>query len=264
VCLIVFACDVHPRFSLVLGANRDEFYARPTARAHFWEHAPNVLAGLDLEKRGTWMGITLDGRFAAVTNYRQGYRLKSDARSRGLLVSEFLQNPNTPLKYLEGVRMRSAEYDGFNLIAGNQQEVFYYSNRSAEVVRVEPGIHGLSNHLLNAPWPKVERAKTALEHALKEETPATLIDSLLLLLSDAARADDALLPDTGISRDWERVLSSVFITSEDYGTRSSSVLLISRDHEVIFVERSFGPHGSEPNTVRHRFRIREVSAAQTR
>lgn len=252
-CLIVFAYDIHPDYRLILAANRDEFYTRPTAPAAFWDDAPNIFAGRDLEKGGTWLGVTRDGRFAAVTNFRQGYKLKDRARSRGLLVSDFLRSRDKPGSYLEKIETTSGEYDGFNLMAGDRHDMFYFSNRSKERIKVAPGVHGLSNHLLDTSWPKVNRAKDGLARCLKGDS-AALVDDLFSLLADDQRAEDARLPDTGVTREWERILSSVFIRSPDYGTRSSTVVLISRDHNVTVIERSFGADARPLGTVRQEVR----------
>jgi uncharacterized protein with NRDE domain len=241
-CLVLLGLDSHPEYSLIVAANRDEFYDRPTAPATFWADAPSVLAGRDLKAGGTWFGIDQHGRFAAVTNYRQGQRESPAARSRGQLVSDFLTRDIGALEHVERARAEADLYNGFNLIAGDPWGVFYFSNRQGRVRHLAPGAYGLSNHLLDTPWPKVAATKTAFGALLKDGAPE-LTAELFTLLSDCNRPADALLPSTGVGPEWERLLSSAFIASDDYGTRSSTVVLIGRDGNIVFVERSFGPRG---------------------
>ena len=237
-CLIVFAWQAHPDFPLVLGANRDEFLDRPTQPANFWAEPPDLLAGRDLRNGGTWLGITRSGRIAAVTNYRQGSAPRTDLRSRGLLVSEFLAAGRSPESHLAAVAAERRAYDGFNLLAGDGRAIFYFSNRGSDPQPVAPGVHGLSNALLDTPWPKVERAKSALTQFFDRDRDA-LVEGVLALLADRVRPQDDELPRTGVSLEWERCLSPVFIASPDYGTRCSTVLVIDRHGNVTFVERSF-------------------------
>jgi uncharacterized protein with NRDE domain len=249
-CLILLALDSHPDYSLVVAANRDEFYDRPTAPAAFWSDAPSVLAGRDLKAGGTWLGVDRRGRFAAVTNYRQGSRESEAPRSRGHLVSDFLTGSADPREYVERVERDAQLYNGFNLIAGTPRELFYYSNRDGQARSLERGIYGLSNHLLDSDWPKVTSAKSGLS-ALLEERSDELIPRLFTLLSDRRQAEDDLLPETGVGPEWERLLSSAFIVSDGYGTRSSTVLLVARNGVVTLVERSFSPGGAPAGEVRY-------------
>jgi uncharacterized protein with NRDE domain len=248
-CLILLAREVHPDYSLIVAANRDEFYDRPTARAAFWKDAPRVLAGRDLKAGGTWLGIDRGGRFAAVTNYRQGRREDEAPRSRGHLVSDYLTGALDGRTHIARVEGEAALYNGFNLIAGDAAALFYFSNREGRARELEPGIYGLSNHLLDSPWPKVTAGKSGLTELLAGG--GELVPSLFRLLSDRSQAADALLPETGVSPEWERLLSSAFIVSEGYGTRSSTVVLVGRDGVVRFEERSFGPGGASQESVRH-------------
>jgi uncharacterized protein with NRDE domain len=241
-CLVLLGLDSHPDYSVIVAANRDEFYDRPTSPASFWADAPSVLAGRDLKADGTWLGIDRLGRFAAVTNYRQGERESPAARSRGRLVSDFLTRDVGALEHVERVRAEAGLYNGFNLIAGDPWGVFYFSNRQGRVRHLAPGLYGLSNHLLDTPWPKVASLKSAFGTLLNDGAPE-LTAELFALLSDRNRPADALLPSTGVGPEWERLLSSAFIASDDYGTRSSTVVLIGRDGNIVFVERSFGPRG---------------------
>jgi uncharacterized protein with NRDE domain len=248
-CLVLLALGPHPDYQLIVAANRDEFYDRPTAPADFWSDAPSVLAGRDLQAGGTWLGVTREGRFAALTNYRQGTREPAATRSRGLLVSDFLTGETSGLEYMKRVQRDSRLYNGFNLIAGDSSGVFYYSNREGEVRNLSPGVYGLSNHLLDTPWPKVATTKTAFGAILKDGG-RELAEDLFLLLSNRDRASDHELPSTGVGPEWERLLSSAFIVSPHYGTRSSTAVLMSRMGSTTFIERSFGRGGSPTSEAR--------------
>jgi uncharacterized protein with NRDE domain len=244
--------ESHADYSVILAANRDEFYDRPTAPAAFWADAPSILAGRDLRAGGTWLGIDRNGRLAAVTNYRQGQREDPAPRSRGRLVSDFLTGSVGAQEHIMRVRREANLYNGFNLIASDASGFFYYSNREGKVRRLEPGVYGLSNHLLDTPWPKVTSAKSAFGTLLKARADE-LTSGLFTLLSDPSQAAEELLPSTGVSPEWERLLSSAFITSEGYGTRSSTVVLTGRDGGVRFIERSFGPGGRPGSEVRFEY-----------
>ncbi len=238
-CLILLAHRAHPELPLVVAANRDEFYGRPTARAAFWDDAPEVLAGRDLERGGTWMGVTRDGRWAAVTNVREPEPgRKPDAPSRGWLVGDYLRGELPAAEYLRRVAEQGDEFEGFNLLAGDGTGVFYLSNREGRLHELPPGVYGLSNDRLDTPWPKVERGKRALRACLDaSELPSPA--ALLRVLADSEPAPDAALPDTGVGTELERVLSSLFIRSAEYGTRASTVLLRDGDGGIRFVERVF-------------------------
>jgi uncharacterized protein with NRDE domain len=238
---------------LIVAANRDEFYDRPTAPAAFWADVPSVLAGRDLKAGGTWLGIDRRGRFAAVTNYRQGQREPPAPRSRGLLVSDFLTVDTSAREHIQRAEREATLYNGFNLIASDAGGLFYYSNRGDRVRPLGPGVYGLSNDLLDTPWPKVASTKTAF-HALLNGGGSDPTADLFALLSDRNRPADDLLPSTGIGPDWERLLSSAFIASDDYGTRSSTVVLAGRDAGIIFLERSFGRRGEPGSEARFQFR----------
>ncbi|ETI70248.1 NRDE family protein [Neobacillus vireti] len=240
-CLILFAYQVHPVYKLIVAANRDEFYQRPTAPVHYWEESPKILAGRDLEKMGTWMGITTKGRFAALTNYRNPQELIEGKRSRGELVAEALKHKGNVKDYLQGLADYNNEYPGYNLLAGDANELFYYSNIEQMLRKIEPGIYGVSNHLLNTEWPKVKIGREGLSRIItgKQED---LADKLFELLQHSDPAPDSILPSTGISLEWERMLSPLFIKSEHYGTRSSTVLLMS-EKEIQYAERVFSKAG---------------------
>jgi uncharacterized protein with NRDE domain len=233
------ALDTHPIYSLIVAANRDEFYDRPAAPAEFWPGAPEVLGGRDLKAGGSWLSIDRQGRFAAVTNYRQGEREAAAPRSRGRLVSDFVIGKKSAAEYMERIRTDAGLYNGFNLIVGDAFGFCYFSNKGDRPRGLAPGVYGLSNHLLDTPWPKVTSSKSAFD-ALLRESAADLADGLFSLLSDRNRAPDHQLPSTGVTTEWERLLSSAFIVSGNYGTRSSTVVLVTRrDRTISFIERSF-------------------------
>ncbi len=244
-CLILFAYGIHPEYPLLVAANRDEFYDRPSAVAHRWEDASHVIAGRDLLKLGTWLGISEQGRFAGLTNYRDPLELSEGKRSRGELVADFLTGSDSPGAYMDQIHARAQEYPGYNLLFGDLHELYYYSNISQQPQRLKPGIYGVSNHLLNTSWPKVEQGKDGLRQLLElplAQDIELLSDRLFTLLQLADRPADELLPSTGISLEWERELSSIFIRSEQsrYGTRSSTVVMMNAD-EIIFRERTYTP-----------------------
>jgi uncharacterized protein with NRDE domain len=195
-CLIVLAWRTHSRYRLIVAANRDEYFLRPAAPAGFWDDHPSVLAGRDLEAGGTWLGITLEGRFAALTNYRNPAEKRTGVPSRGALVSEFLTGKAAPREYVQEVEERGSEYNGFGLLVGDAGSMYFLSNRGGHAAGVEPGVHGLSNHLLDTPWPKVEKGKARLAAQLDRPFDA---EAAFALLDDIERAPDGELPSTGVS-----------------------------------------------------------------
>lgn len=239
-CVIFLAYRQHLQFPLILLANRDEFYDRPTAPAQRWEDAPQIFAGRDLLFGGSWLGVTDSGRFAAVTNFRDPQAPKG-SRSRGELVSNFLLSNEKPSIFLEKIKSEAENYSGFNLLAGHisqeTNEIAYYSNRASGVKILENGIYGLSNHLLDTKWRKVEKGKAALAKFISHNE----IDEnkFFEILSDSVLADDKDLPDTGIGFEREKMLSSIFIKTPNYGTRSSTVLLINKENKISFAEHNF-------------------------
>lgn len=236
-CLLLFGVKVSASFPLILAANRDEFYQRPTAPMGFWPENPCLLAGRDLECGGTWFGINTRGRFAALTNYRDLSTLKQNAPSRGNIIVNFLESDHTMLEALEILKKQASCYNGFNLLVGEDHHLYHFSNRNQTLTPVPPGIHGLSNHLLDTPWPKVTTGKTALARAVHADnlTPETLFE----LLSDSSLPPDHLLPDTGVGLEWEQLLSPLFIRSPSYGTRSSIVMRITAQGEIQVTERTY-------------------------
>lgn len=239
-CLILFAFQHHSEYPLIVASNRDETYLRPTASAHFWPDQPSIFAGRDLEAEGTWMGMSKNGRFAAVTNVRETPRTNANFLSRGELTTAFLNSTDSAEDCLAKLQRKQQQYAGFNLLAGvfsnNNQQLYYLSNRKENIERLSPGVHGLSNGFLNEPWPKVTQGKHALEAALgKCQQP----ESLLPVLLDRSMAPECELPATGVDQQVERHLSSRFITSDAYGTRASTILTLDRSNSVHFYEQEF-------------------------
>lgn len=228
-CLIVFAWKVIPGVPLVAAANRDEYYERASAPAGAWPEHPNIYAGRDLQAGGSWLGITREGpagsRFAAVTNIRNPAERRADAPSRGALVADYLKGTMTAQEYVAAIAAGGAAYKGFNLLLGDRDTLIWYSNRGQDDVRngqpLEPGVYGLSNGLLDAPWPKVLKTKAQFASLLCLGAPD---DAYFEMLADTTQAPDLRLPETGVSLEMERMLSAVRIESPGYGTRSSSVV----------------------------------------
>ena len=251
-CLVACALNQHPKYPFILIANRDEFRARPSAPAHFWKENPNILAGIDLKMNGTWLGITRTGRVALITNYRDLNNLKPNAPSRGELVSNFLKSEVSADDYLASIADPTS-YNGFNLLVGNRKGLSWFSNKTEEKAKLDSGIFGLSNALLNTPWPKVG----ALKKGLKALVNGKAIDpeSLFKLLASSTRPADTALPDTGVGLELERLLSSAFINSEQYGTVCSTIILIDKEDNVQFFERTFDGNGAVAGDVSFSFSV---------
>ena len=257
-CIVLLAFKSRPDFKLILAANRDEFYDRLAAPAVFWKETPQMLAGRDLRAGGTWLGLTKNGRFGVLTNYRDPASIRENAPSRGTLIREYLRGNDPPLPYLERLALEGHRYNGFNLVIGDHERLCYYSNRLDRPRELKHGIYGLSNHLLDTPWPKVTRAKDLFTQLVsKPELPDC--ELLFRILDDRTPAKDDCLPDTGIGPEWERLLSPIFIASPGYGTRSSTVLLINHEDRVTFVEKSYGSEAGTPTRVEFKFRLAKLS-----
>ncbi len=246
-CLVLVVWRMHPKYPCLVAANRDEFHARPTARAEWWPDHPQILAGRDLEAGGTWLGVTRTGRFAALTNYRDPEQRRRSAPgaaalSRGTLVTSVLESGASVAEGLDYLRDVGANYNGFNLIFSDGERLGIYESVRGTGRELGPGIYGLSNHLLDTPWPKVQIAKTRLAAALLGLTDmAPLLD----LLRDDRPASDAQLPKTGVSLEWERLLSSAFVRAADYGTRCSTIIRIEREGRAYFDEWSWNSVGAD-------------------
>lgn len=241
-CLIVFSWQVVPGLPLMAAANRDEFYNRPATPAGWWQDHPNVYAGRDLQGGGTWIGITREGRFAALTNVRAPGERRTDAPTRGTLVANFLTGDASPEDYLAQLAGSAPDYNGFNLLIGDKDSLYWFSNKANGDLRngrpLAPGVYGLSNALLDTPWPKVTRAKAQFCSLLCQGAPA---ETYFEMLTDTTRASDCRLPETGLSIERERELSSVFISSPDYGTRNSTLVRITSDGRATLTELVIDP-----------------------
>ena len=267
-CLAIVALDAHPRYALVVAANRDEYHARAAQPAHWWRGEEGlqiraaasaasagvqILAGRDLEAGGTWLGVTRSGRWAFVTNVRKGVERDPHAPSRGVLVPRVLRDPRDVHTALADAIENAKHYNGFNLMAGQIAQASWGSNRGEKGACLPAGVHGLSNARLDTPWPKLARTKSGL--AAWSAAGREDVDALLELLGDRARARDDELPSTGVSLEWERVLSAPFITGESYGTRCSTIVTIARDGNARFVEQSFDARGAPSSRVEHAFTL---------
>ncbi|MGH8580586.1 MAG: NRDE family protein [Gammaproteobacteria bacterium] len=256
-CLIALSYRLNPRYPLVVIANRDEFYSRPTTPAMFWSEHRGILGGRDEVGGGTWLGFDRGGRFAAITNFRDPRVRHPSACSRGNLVSSFLMGRDTAADYLDGVHHERHRYYAFNLLVGDETGLFYYASIRDKSNRLAPGIYGLSNDILNTPWPKVQKATHRLARLLDTDIPLEL-EHLFRLLVDTEIAPDHLLPDTGIGLEWERALSPPFVRASGYGTRSSTVVVLDQAGQLLFAERSFDAQGKEQQTLAYRFEIENL------
>ena len=239
-CLILFALNQHKDYPLIIIANRDEFYARPTRTAHWWDDHPHIFAGRDLTAQGTWMGVTRQGKFAAVTNVREPGGMSPGERSRGDLTREFLQSDIGARNYLERLQTDLEIYSGFNLLLGDDQGLWFASNRRPGITKIQPGFYGVSNGRFDEPWPKLKAGKQALADVLHTDTDT---ENLMQILGDNDQADDHLLPETGVDLHFERLLSSRFIHSAEYGTRASTLVKFSNHNTVEFIEKNYDVDG---------------------
>jgi len=258
-CLIFIAHHASSDYPLVIAANRDEYHHRATQVADFWTDAPQILGGRDLEAGGTWLGIHRNGRFAALTNYRESRPANSQAPSRGLLVSDFLHGRETALSHLQQLARTGSRYNGFSLLVHDGETLACYSNREGVPQAITTGIHGLSNRVLDTPWPKVTTGKAELQQQLA--TGALREEDLFALLGDARPAADRALPDTGIGLERERQLSPRFILGAEYGTRCATLLSVDRQGHARFIERSYDPAGQSLGEVRYDFEIERDTAS---
>jgi len=247
-CLIFFAIDHHPVYKLIVAGNRDEFYERKTAAANYWNDHPEVLGGRDLEAGGTWLAMNKNGRISFITNYRDPQHIDAHAPSRGKLVSDFVIGNQSPVVYQKNIEPNAKAFNGFNLVVGDLNEFAYLSNYGEGTQKLKAGFYGLSNHLLDTPWPKVTEGKKKLEPVLAHST----IDpnDVFEILHNEVRAADNRLPSTGVPLELERALSPMFIKTPNYGSRCSTVVLIDRNNEVSFSERVYD-HTSDDFTVQH-------------
>ncbi|MBT4290944.1 MAG: NRDE family protein [Deltaproteobacteria bacterium] len=250
-CLILIAYQTHPKYPLILLANRDEFYSRPTAQASFWSEDPEILGGKDLQAGGTWMGINKSGNIAALTNYRS-LDNKQYAKSRGELVSNFIKNKDKPETYLNQMSKLGKEYAGYNLLIGHLGHLLVFSNINNQIHQLKPGFHGLSNRFLNSGWFKVKKGKQALAQLISEDKIERKL--FLKVLQDRQAALDKDLPNTGFTKEQEKMLSPLFIESPAYGTRCSTIITIDYKQEVTFFELTY-QRGIQPEGVEFQFQI---------
>ena len=236
-CLIFISIQNHPKYSLIVAANRDEFHSRKTSPADFWTDHKHILGGRDLEAGGTWMGVNRAGKISMITNYRDISNINPLAPSRGHLTTNFLEKDPDTEEYMKEVEKVGQRYNGFNFLAGAADSLWYFSNYRKGIQKLKPGFYGLSNHLLDTPWPKVVRGKELILPIVREPDvkPAALFEAL----HNEQRAPDEHLPDTGIGLERERALSSMFIKSPDYGSRCSTVVTIDKQNHVHFSERVY-------------------------
>lgn len=253
-CLILFAWQTLPGAPLLVAANRDELFDRPASPAAFWQDTPGVIAGRDLSAGGTWLGFTRAGRFAALTNYRNPADRRSDAPSRGALVRDFLAGERPAREHAGALCGEIGRYNGFSLLLCDGQEMWFVSNRGGDPAPVAPGYHGLSNHLLDTPWPKVSRGREQLR-GISEQRAVFDAEDYFDLLDSTEPAPDSALPDTGVGLERERRLSSLRIPGPGYGTRCSTVLRVGSDSAAEFHERTWSRGGDPAGTVSHRFNL---------
>ncbi len=255
-CLVVAAWRMHPELPLILAGNRDEFHARPAEPAHWWDGETGVLAGRDLEAGGTWLGVTRGGRFGVVTNYREGSPRGGEV-SRGVLLTDWLTGDEPAAGFAARLAHEEQRYAGFNLLFGDPATLRYHTNRQAASRELEPGIHGVSNALLDTPWPKLVITRERLARLIDDDRceAGAILD--ILADTEPAGEDGETDPslDTALDPDLRRVLSAPFILTPTYGTRCSTVVLFRANGSAEFVERRFGPAGETSGETRVSFRL---------
>lgn len=258
-CLILIAYKQSGNFPLLIAANRDEYFARPTQTAHFWKDDPSLLAGRDLLHGGTWLGINKKGRFAAVTNFREPSAENTNATSRGFLVSQYLRTAIDTPDYLDDLLKNINQFDGFNLLLGDEDELYVLESVDKRISLLGKGVYGISNGRFDSPWPKVIQGKqkiTEILHAANSNASESIDEtSLFQCLADDRIPSDEALPDTGVGLEWERKLGSIFVKADAYGTRCSTLLSINAKNRVSFSERNFDKAGNDLGTESFNFII---------
>ncbi len=255
-CVVYFSYRQDADFPLVLASNRDEYYDRPALPAHVWQEeakheetsqdknlfdrALPILGGRDQKANGAWLALKADGRFGALTNYRDPKRIKKHALSRGLYIPSFLHSQKLAGDFLLSLSKEQEDSNPYNLLLGDREALYYYSSIRKEAQKLGPGLYGLSNHLLDTPWPKVCKGKRDFRKLLESHRPCEH-EAFFIFLQDRQEAPEEALPDTGIGKEWERILSPRFIHSPDYGTRASTLMYIHKG-EIIFLEQSYDRH----------------------
>ncbi len=263
-CIAYIAIRTHPDWPLFIAANRDEYHQRPSLPAAPWAEHPNVIAGIDCQAAGTWLGITRQGRFALLTNYRGPGHTLTEAPSRGKLTSDYLTQNEPTQHYAQNIVAKAAMYNGFNLIVGDMEEAYYVSNRDPSIAArlLAPGRHVLSNHLLDTPWPKAERLRQALDRLSLDQLEQSLT-TVFDVLKDTTQADDHALPDTGLPRERERLLSSPFIISPNYGTRCSTIIAVHAGGRALLSEISYDATGMATQRHDWPFKIEATTSLAT-
>jgi len=236
-CLIFLSYNQHPKYPLIIAANRDEFLDRPALPMDYWPENPNILAGQDLTGGGTWLGVTTSGYFSMLTNYRDMANIKTNAPTRGKLVLDYLKGEFDPATYLQALDASGGQYNGYNILLGTMHNPWYYSNQNHKFYQLGSGLYGLSNALLDSNWPKVDRGKTAFRELVESNNVNS--ESLFELMINKELADDDQLPDTGIGIEKEKLLSSMFIDMQGYGTRNTTILIMDRNNTVEITERTY-------------------------
>lgn len=249
-CLIFFALNRLHGYKLLLAANRDEYYSRPAERAHLWKE--KIIGGRDLKAGGMWLGISVEGRFAAVTNFRNGIN-DGSKKSRGDIVKNFITGNLPDMKFLDNLNSEAGDYNGFNLICGNPGNLNFYSNITEQRFKITDGIHGLSNGTLDSDWPKVTKTVKRFGEVIKNGIPD--FEEIFSMMHDETRADEYLLPDTGVSKDLERFLSPVFINMPSYGTRCTTILTVNAYDNLRFAERTYDEAGRRTGDVNLELRL---------
>ncbi len=252
-CLLVFSHSNHPEYKLILAANRDEFYKRPAQPAHYWKNKPSVFAGIDEEAGGTWLGVNKKGKIAALTNFRNLSNQKQNAPTRGKIVSVFLEEKMNGHLFSENLINTADNYNGYNLIFGEVCSLLYFSSITKKVEQLKPGIYSLSNHLLNSPWPKNKKVNSLFNEVISRENFS--VADLFEILTDKEEFEESMLPDTGLPKEIEKAVSSIFIVTPSYGTRSSTVILVDNDDTMFFEEHTYDENGTISRTSKTTFKI---------
>jgi uncharacterized protein with NRDE domain len=254
-CLLVLAWRTHPRFRLVVAANRDEFHARPAAPLAPWADLAGVAGGRDLQAGGAWFAVDAGRRVGIVTNFREFGRPRRSAPSRGGLIPAYLAAARPPGEYLQGLETDAPGYAGFNLLLADRDALWYASNRAEQFARqLPPGIYGLSNEFLDTPWPKLVRVRARFEGLLesaRSPDPDALTADLFAMLADRETAPPDTVPPGDLSPEWARKLSAPFVLDSTYGTRCSSVLTISGQGAMRMTERRFDAEGAQTGQSEH-------------
>lgn len=252
-CLIAFALNSHPDYRLILAGNRDEFYERPTSYADFWKEESHVLAGKDLQGGGTWLGVNSFGKVSAVTNYRDPTNINPQAKTRGDLTRDYLvKKEHSAMIDMKRIAKEASLYNGFNVLMIEESNGYHFSNYEKKINKLDTGIYGLSNALIDTPWPKLSKLKSDFAETIEGSFSH---EDLLNILNDKEQAPDDQLPSTGIPYEWEKAISSICIELENYGTCCSTVVTIDHDGVLNFTERSFPVGNREQKVVSFSFKI---------